>query len=362
MAKPTSHMTSNGDMQNERQSKRAQHSTQKLSRKSKKPMKSNITSKLRPRHPNGQVTGGDGQGEDDDGESSAIEEQTDLAEEPDVHTLPGATQPIVGENTPRLAGFEIEDDDMFNEMTMIDDTPTSTGAEPGAEESDDDYAGVEKVSDSDASDEGEQEEYEQSVLRSAEKDLIDEFERTEQHRNTSMMTMDMDGMGIDDDEALARRWSLQPSRSQFDEFGFEVNMNEDPFFGLAKDDNLYNDMWTEADSELWRMPDTVRHRKNSDTGTQKRVRFEETHSRDTSITSSEDPNEAFPDLFAASDDPAVKQRLALVLKQDLESSQKIPDDAESFYDFEDDDEKLAFELDENSDSDYDSSSYDCMFY
>lgn len=362
MAKSTSQILSNGDMQNQQQYKKSYSITEKkLPRKNnKKPMKSKITNKMKPRKANGQFTEDDGQGEDDDEDSSAMEEQTDAAEEPDAYTLPGAPQPVVGEDKLRLAGFGMENDDMFNEMTMIDDAQAVTGVERDADGSDDDYGDVENFSDSEASDD---EEDEHGVLRSAEKDLIDEFERMEQRRNANMMVIDMHGMAIDDDEALARRLSLQPSRSQTDEFGLEINMNEDPFFGLAKDDNLYHDMWNEAESAIWRMPDTVRHRQNGDSnGTQKRVRFEETQSRDSSITSSEDPNEAFPDLFTASDDPTVKQRLALALDQDVDFPQDGFDDAESFYDFEDDDEQFAFEVDENSDSENDSSSYDCMFY
>ena len=138
-------------------------------------------------------------------------------------------------------------------------------------------------------------------------------------------------------------------------------MNEDPFLGLMKHGHLYNDLWNEAESAIWRMPETIRQHQGGDANgtTQKRVRFEETQSRDTSIASSEDPNDAFPDLFAASDDPAVKERLALAVDQEIDFPQNY-DDAESVYDFEDDDEKFAFEVDENSDSEYDSSSYDCM--
>ena len=247
---------------------------------------------------------------------------------------------------------------MFQPTKLNDAAQAVAGAEHHLDGSDDDYADVENVSDSEAS---EYEADERSILKSAEHDLIDEFERTEDRRNTNIMTNDMNDMALHEDEALARRLSLQGTDSQVDGFNFEIDMNEDPFCGLARNDNLYDDMWKEAESAIWRMPDSIRSRETSDPSstTQKRVRFEATPARSSSMSGSDDANEAFPDLFTAADDPTVKQRIALGLDVDFNVRPNDLNDNESFYDFEDEDERLAFELDEASDSDEDLSSDDC---
>ena len=321
-------------------------------------MKSNITNKVKSRHSGNPPASSEDESDGDEGDGGTIDEQPDSAEEPDVFALSSARQHEF-DAARRLAGLEGEDDDMFQDMEINDATQAVAGDEFKIDGSEDnDYVDVDDVSDSDASD-GENDEL--HVLQSAERDLIDEFERTEQRRNANTVTNDMSEMAIHEEEALARRLSLQANDSQVDEFGFEINMNEDPFFGLAKNDNLYADMWNEAESALWRMPETVRTREQSDPSstTQKRVRFFEPDSRESSSSGTEDPNESYPDLFAASDDPLVKQRIALNLEQDIAVNGKDFADADSFYDFADEDEKLAFQLDEQSDSEDDMSSYDC---
>jgi len=300
--------------------------------------------------------------DDDDvgggGESNAADEHGDPAEEPDVSALSGALR---NQYTPRLTGTANDAKNAMHEEIAEDGMQALSGAERLECENDDDYADVEDVSDSDGSDDGEDE---QNVLRSAEEDLINEFERTEERRTADNMVINLNDMGIDDDgdDVIARHLSMPAPIDHLLDFGLDINMNEDPFYGLANHDNLYRDMWNEAESEIWRMPESIRHRPNIDSnGNQKRVRFEETRSRQSSTTSEEeeDPSDAFPDLFAASDNPAVKRRLALAVDQDIDILRNDIDDNESFYDFEDEDERLAFELDEDSDSDGESSDYDC---
>ena len=359
MAKVTTPQFSEGELQTPRKN---HHSSMRGSsnKSHKKPTKSNITNKVKSRQ-SGSAVIDDGQSDDENGDSSAIEEQQDTTEEPDAFALSGAQQSF-DEAAKRLAGHEFGDQDMFENMSMTASSQAMAGAtRDGYGSDDDDYADVENVSDSEVSGAEGDEDDERSILRSVEKDLIDEFERTEQRQNANIMMMDMNDMALDEDEALARRLSLQGTDGQTDEFGFAVNMNEDPFYGFSKNDNVYNDMWNEAESALWRMPQPARARESSDPAstTQKRVRFEEIHSRDSSRSDSEDPNESFPDIFAASDDPVVKQRIAFGLEQDDGFLQNDFADAESFYDFEDEDEKLAFEVDEESDSEDDLSSYDC---
>ena len=328
-------------------------------KRQKKPMKSNITNKVKSTHASA-ITPADSQSDDEEGDSSAIEEQKSTGEEPDAFALSDAQQQVFNGAAVRLTGHELEEHDMFKDVSMTDEEQAVAGAQQSRNGIDDnDYADVEYVSDSDESQDGADE---RSILRSAERDLIGEFERTEQRRNASTVTFDMNGMALHEDEALARRLSLHGSDSQNDEFGFPINLDIDPFEGLAKDDNKYEDMCYEAESALWRMPETVRSREGSDPAAtlQKRVRFEDVFSTGSSRSNSEDANDAFPDLFTALDDPGVMQSIALGMEQDSSLHHADFGDAESFFDFEDEDEKLAFEVDEESDSDDDRSSYDCM--
>lgn len=360
MARPTTRNSSNGDASVLYQIERSNGRPAKRSPKSsKKPMKSNITNKMKSRQAMSQPQEmDDDDGVGGEGESSAEDEHGDSAEEPDVSALSGALR---SRHTSRLAGITSDTRDTVHNKGSDEEMQALSGAERLECENDDDYADVEDVSDSEGSDDGEDE---HTVLRSAEQDLINEFERTEERRNADNMVVNLNGMGIDDDgdDVIARHLSMPAPIDHLLDFGLDVNMNEDPFYGLANHDNLYRDMWNEAESEIWRMPESIRHRPNIDSnGNQKRVRFEETRSRQSSTTSEEeeDPSDAFPDLFAASDNPAVKHRLALAVDQDIDILRNDIDDNESFYDFEDEDERLAFELDEDSDSDGESSDYDC---
>ena len=355
MSKSTSQKLSHGDMQ-----KKPQSIAQNSSRKTpKKPMKSNITSKMRTGRTE-VVTPGDVEGEDDEGDSSATEEHDDTAEDPDVSALPGAQRQPGGETGKRLAGHDRKQPDMFSDIGVTDDTQTVAGADEeeyeGSDE--DDYEDVEDVTDDEQSaDEVE----ERNILRSAERDLIGEFERNEQRRNATVMTSDMTLMALDEEEALARRLSLQGSDSQTDDFGYPINMDEDPFRGFQKDGDTYRSLWEEAETALWRMPETTRSRESSDpaSANQKRVRFQEIEVDSSSGSDSEDPNEIYPDLLDAAEVPNLEHIIALGLAFDAKVDQNGFNDAESFYDFEDEDERLALQVDEESDSDEDLSSSDC---
>lgn len=326
----------------------AQGSKQKSS---KMFVKSKTGSKTSKRHVQLAV---DSEGDEDTQGDSASGELLDADREPDVLALSDEIQPGVSASAQRLAGYTSGGMDMFSVAATHDAGDAIGGAEREHEGSDDDdYADVENVSNSDSSeDEGEDD----GILQSAEKDLISEFERTEQRRDANAVTNTMSGMALQDDEALAQRLSLQIDSEGF---GFEVNMNDDPFLGLPQNDMLYNDMLTDAEIDFWRMPDSKLVRGGSDLSTtQKRVRFVETKSRSSSESTSEDPDEAYPDLFAEADDPALAPRLALGGESDMLLD--FPD-TDSFYDFEDEDERLAFRVDEESDSDDESSDDDCMY-
>jgi len=284
--------------------------------------------------------------ESDDDDSSASDEQDDSTKEADVFALSGEHS---------LAGHCMNDtyrNDMFQ---------ATAGAEEEEEVSPDgDYADVENISDDEDS-VGDL--HDGRLMRSAEQDLIQEFERTEHKHNANTMTEGMNEMLIQDD-ALARRLSPN-SASDSPAFGdeplrgvFGIDMNDDPFLGLSQNDGLYREMYDDAEEALglWRLPDSDRNQqKSQDTSSnKKRVRFEDierTVSRSSSL-SSEDANDAFPDLFAGQDDPAVRQRFALDMDPDAAFHYDF-DDAASFYDFDGEEERLALELDEEESDDDD---------
>lgn len=354
MSKIASHKLSDGDSQTK--------SPNHAHKNRKKPMKSNITSKMRTRRAD-IVAPGDNKGQDDDGDSNADDEDDGTVDDPDVSALPSAHSQNGGETRKRLAGQEPKQQAIFG---ADDIAQTVAGADEDSAKicNDDDYVGVENVSDVDefgepvddyASDDSDE------ALEAAEQELIDEFERTEPRRIANGITNDMTFMALDEEQALARRLSLQGSDSQTDESGLPINLDNDPFYGFGTGNNMYQDMLEEAEGGLWGMPDTFRIRESSDpaSATQKRVRFEEVQVDSSSGSDSEDPNDAYPDLLDAADVPGLKQRIALGLKLDESVGRTDFNDAESFYDFEDEDERRAFQIDEESDSGEDMSSSDC---
>ena len=100
MSKNTLQTSANGDIQSKTQSNAYKNR--------KKPMKSNITSKMRTRRAE-VVTPGNGQDEDDEADSSANEEHDDANEDPDVSALPGAHSQSGGETEEHLAGHKSKD-------------------------------------------------------------------------------------------------------------------------------------------------------------------------------------------------------------------------------------------------------------
>ncbi|KAK1018783.1 hypothetical protein LTR33_019375, partial [Friedmanniomyces endolithicus] len=131
--------------------------------------------------------------EAEEADSSADEVSDEEDSEPDDTALSDV------QAQPRLAGFASRD--MFE-----DDTTQTVAGAAMSDDDDGDYAGVEDLSD-DEEDVGESND--SSVLRAAEQDLRDEFERTEQRRNADSMTDGMDTMFLQRDEAFARRLGLQ---------------------------------------------------------------------------------------------------------------------------------------------------------
>lgn len=354
MATPPVQKLSNGDV--------LKHSSAKPASKKggKKAFKSNITNKVKASRNSNSATAGAAESDDEESDSSAIEERATAGEDADVFAPSKGRQQAIGGAERRSAGLRSNSEDMVMSEGVM-------GAQDSTDDDDDgQYADVEDVSDSDMSDDdGDIDE--SRVLRSVESDLIGEFERSEQRREANGVTTAIHGMALDDDEArdiaLAQELSLQDAPPQID-FDFDVNMDEDPFVGLAGDDSIYKAMWDEAEMAMWRRPGPGSPRERNN-GTQKRVRFEEVHdtfSRASSPASSEDGNDAFPDLFASQDDPAIRQRLALDVDDDTGLLPYDWGDTESCYDFDGDEEHLAFRLDEEDDSeesDDDSDLSDC---
>lgn len=302
--------------------------------------------------------------ESDNGEAeadcTAIEDDSD-SDEADAFALSGVRRP--GKHgVSRLAGLTPPAD--FD----MDGQQASAGAE--RESDDEDYDAVGELSES----EDDEVEDEKKVLRSAEQDLIAEFERTEKPRTDNAFTTVMNEMSLKEDAALARRLSQQSQTSQpADDLDLDLDMNQDPFNGASFMAESQLEMWDEAeglfDGDLaqWRNPDSAtntlglmdilsREESTPSNTNQKKVRFEETaSSRSSSMSSEDDPRDAYPDLFDSQDDLAARQR-AMLAGVDIDAIQ----DGESVYDFdfEDEYEKQAFEIDGQSDSDEESSDSD----
>lgn len=328
--------------------------------------KSSNTTTKNARSPGGHVPGGDVELEGEEEDSSADDDTSDEEEgEPNGLALSGAQNWNSTEKGERLAGLNAGD------MFMNDAFQAVAGAEMDDQESDDDdYAGVEDVSDDE---EFVEEPNSKNALRAAEQDLIDEFERTEERRDATNMTADMDTMLLQEinDSPQTRRSSLSSTASLPDAFDLNINMDDDPFLGLASHDSLYQDMFNEAENLIaaqdalasWRQPE--RDDSEEYVGTKKRVRFmepqetQETRSRSSSLSSEEeDPSVAFPDLFDPQDDALLRSRFGIDVDLDA-SFQHDYSDTGSYYDFEGEEERLALEIDdEESDTDDDLSTFD----
>lgn len=348
MATPPIQKISNGEV--------SKHSNTKNSPKNggKRPLRSNITKSVRSARTSNSTAADAAESDDEETDSSAVGDLAGSDEDADAFALSKGRQQTVGGAERRSAGPHKKMKDM---IMKDDDAVAGAGALQSSDDDDDQYADVEDISDSDLSDD-EGDLNESQVLRSVENDLIGEFERSEQRREANGVTNAIHDMAIDDeahDIALAQHLSLQDAGPNVDFSAFEVNMDDDPFVGLTQNDSIYNAMWSEAELAMWRRPGpgSPIHSGNPSNGPQKRVRFEEVNdvfSRASSPGSSEDGNDAFPDLFASQDDPAIQRHLALDVDDDVGLQAYDWGETESCYDFDGDEEDLAFQLDEEDDS------------
>lgn len=310
----------------------------------------------------------------DSGESSDDNESNDTGDQDDEENDPDSDDEPSG---PALSGFYPFEFDNDGSLTGTDDEmdtttipATNTGSEfekameiadmhatLGAQDSDgENYDAVDDIDDEDEDDdEMMQGEDDANVLRAAEKDLIAEFVQTE-HTTVPAATSGtrrVSFAGLDDDDIFHTA---------------SVNFNDDPFQGARFMDETWGSLWENAELGIWRKPgedgemqDPARNPRS------KKVRFQETTVRaassdDSSSDSDDDEAEQqFPDIFMDQADPKIQLLLANDSEADWTGFNAQESDAESVYDFEDDADRFAFEMDEDSESDADGSS-DCRLH
>lgn len=204
-------------------------------------------------------------------------------------------------------------------------------------DSDDDYDGVDMISNSDD---------EEKSMRKAEEKL---------------MAQDED----DDDEsnaALARRLSLSSQNSNQADLAY-LEFNDDYLLG----DDPFSQPWLDAD-EIMAAPDFFREgspltRTESEQTVppQRRVRFEERADM-SDETDSDNDSDFFPDLFIQQDHLDPRFRRLIEKDDDHELYQDDSSNAGSEWDFEADEMRMLLmeEEDEDSDSSAGSSGYECM--
>lgn len=312
-----------------------------------------------------------------DSDSDANGGNASAEDDADAEALSGVAKLTVKPNQ-HLAGNPssdaLQDDDMMflEDVDMMDmmDMSTSGGAEDSdvkSLEDDDDYTGLDAISDDD---ERSGEEIEKDMLKAAEADLRQEYLETETERT---IQEESDWYAEELNRAGYRSRNLSIASEDDDPFGLSapLNLDEDPFQGAQLFDSEWQGLMNDAEMNLWRMPNHDRAREDSfqSTDRPKRVRFAEGEplSRSSSRSSSgssddeEEGDDAYPDIFMDQDDPKIQRLLA----QDRGDGDMTgyDSDAGSVYDFEDDADRFAFEMDEESDSSEDDSDYDsdCMF-
>ncbi|USW55791.1 hypothetical protein Slin15195_G091100 [Septoria linicola] len=243
---------------------------------------------------------------------------------------------------------------------------TEIGAVAGAaqdEESDDEYGAVDDIDDDDDEEEDDDingfERTEEEFLR---KEFLEDEAGTEDQRpqTATSVSNEMTGLSLIEDATLARRLSLQSE----DSTAGGLDWAQDPFHGLQTNDSLYQELIDDAEDDFsydlasWRVPDTnvsdlLQLQDLQAAGNEKRVRFAETvSSRSSSMSSEDDPRDAYPDLL---DGASTSQSRA----QYMMDIDPVDDDNESHFDFDyEDDYEAAIELDAEEGSDLDGETSD----
>jgi len=315
----------------------------------------------------------DGEQDSAGADSEANEGRASTEDDAAAEALSGVARLTV-EPKEHLAGEPssdaIQDDDMMflDDVDMMD-MSASGGAEDSdmkSIEDDDDYTGLDAISDDDSR---AGEEIEKDMLKAAEADLRREYLETETERTIQeerdWYTEELNQAGYG-----SRRLSIGSDGDDPFGLGAPLNLDEDPFQGAQLFDSEWQGLMDDAEMNLWRMPNADRPRENSfhSTDRPKRVRFAEgaplsrSSSRSSSGSSDDEADDAYPDIFMDQDDPKIQRLLA----QDHGDGDLngYGSDAGSVYDFEDDADRFAFEMDEESDSTEDDSDSDsdCMSF
>lgn len=316
-------------------------------------------------NPSGQQDGAEADSETNEASASAQDKA-------DAEALSGVAKLTV-EPTEHLAGNPPSDMMQNDDMMFMDDVDMmDMSASGGADESDaksleddDDYTGLDAISD----DERSGEEIERDMLRAAEADLRQEYLETETERT---LQEEQDWYAEELNQAGYRSRNLSIGSDDDDPFGLAapLNLDDDPFQGAQLFDSEWQGLMNDAEMNLWRMPNHDRQREDSfqSNGRPKRVRFAEgaplsrSSSHSSSGSSDDEPDDAYPDIFMDQDDPKIQRLLAQ--EQADGDLNGYGSDAGSVYDFEDDADRFAFEMDEESDSTEDGSDSDseCMCY
>jgi hypothetical protein len=176
--------------------------------------------------------------------------------------------------------------------TTLKSAQFSAGSDP--ENDDENYDDVDAMSSGDESDFNP--ETEAALLKDSERDLIQEFKQMEKR--------------TDHRKDLKQVWNMIAS-PDFSAVEPNIDFGKDPFLGLSPQDPAHTAMWNEAEGDLaaWRLPaplsgpaprsapeedlDLDAVPSNTSPRLSKKVRFR----RLSSVTSDEDPSEAFPDLM-----------------------------------------------------------------
>jgi hypothetical protein len=206
-------------------------------------------------------------------------------------------------------------------------------------DSDDDYDGVDMISNSDD---------EEKSMRKAEEKLMAQDEDDDDEHNA----------------ALARRLSLSSQNSNQAELAY-LEFNDDY---LLRDDP-FSQPWLDADEivaapEFFREASPLTRTESEQTvPPQRRVRFEERADM-SDETDSDNDSDFFPDLFIQQDHLDPRFRRLIEKDDDHELYQDDSSNAGSEWDFEADEMRMLLmdEEDEESDSSAGSSGYECMFW
>lgn len=331
-------------------------SPQKMSKPSSRPVPNTMSNVV-----SGTRTGdavSDESDNEEEGEAETPEDHEDASssdddDEADVFALSGANRKG-NIATSRLAG-----------PTCMIETDAVAGAEEDTDS--DDEEGYDVLDDED--DEDDEDDGIEKVL---EKDLIQDFLDEEAEagakraqattssrpQTATSVSNEMTGLSIVEDAALARRLSLQSEDSN----GGDLDWSEDPFQGLQTNDSLYQELIEDAEDDFsydlasWRVTDETVNEDNlfelQPAGNEKRVRFAETvSSRSSSLSSEDDPRDAYPDLFDGTSTPQSRSQYMM----DIDPIDDDNDDNESIFDFDYVDpyenEPVNMYNDEESDSD-----------